>query len=378
MTARLAHLVLCYCLATIVAPAVAVRAYAQAAEEKIDFAKARELMRKRQGGEKLTAEEQAYLERARKAFAAAGGQLGATFTKGEKSGLKPISDMTADDRYQGEDGGLYGGGKNTPPEEHRKAALAELAKIEPLDAQGKPAKEGKIVFLSISMSNATQEFSYFKQIADKDKEKSDKLVIVDGAQGGQAMAEWAPQDGGPWAEALRRIDRAGVSPAQVQVAWIKLANKGPRGGLKEHGGKLHDDTLAVIQNAKQKFPNLRIVYLASRIYGGYANGPLNPEPYAYESGFVARWLIQEQIKGEKPLNYDAARGDVKAPLLLWGPYLWADGTTPRGGDKLTYTRKDLAGDGTHPSQSGREKVANLLLEFVNEDELAKTWFTAKK
>src|SRR5262249_60110349 len=30
-------------------------------------------------------------------------------------GLKPLTEMTAADRYKGEDGGLYGGGRNQPP-----------------------------------------------------------------------------------------------------------------------------------------------------------------------------------------------------------------------------------------------------------------------
>src|SRR5206468_2052364 len=104
-------------------------------------------------------------------------------------------------------------------------------------------------------------------------------------------------------------------------------------------------------------------------------GPLNPEPYAYESAFVCRWLIQDQIKGDPALNYDASRGEVKAPLLLWGAYLWADGTTPRQGDELVWKRDDLASDGTHPSQSGREKVTQLLLDFCKNDSLAKSWFS---
>ena len=89
---------------------------------------------------------------------------------------------------------------------------------------------------------------------------------------------------------------------------------------------------------------------------------MNPEPYAYESAFAVRWLIQDQIAAQQELNFDPSRGTVKAPLLLWGPYLWADGTTPRQPDKLSYKREDLAGDGTHPSTSGREKVAKLLLQ----------------
>lgn len=294
---------------------------------------------------------------------------------GKKSvGFKPLTEMTAQDRYQGEDGGLYGGGKNEPPEAHLAAARKESAKVVPLDAAGKPAKDGKIVLISISMSNATQEFSAFKRIADTDPEKSPLLTIVDCAQGGQAMAEWAPPQARPWDEAERRLTQAGVTPKQVQVAWIKLANKGPSGELAEHGKKLHKDTVAVIHNARTRFPNLRLVYLGSRIYAGYAVGRLNPEPYAYESAFVARALIQQQVKGGDELNYDAERGKVNAPLLLWGPYFWADGTTPRKPDELIWERKDFADDGVHPSDSGRKKVADMLLKFFKSDSLAKPWF----
>jgi hypothetical protein len=38
-----------------------------------------------------------------------------------------------------------------------------------------------------------------------------------------------------------------VTPQQVQVARIELANKAPRGGLVEHGKRLHRDTAAVLK-----------------------------------------------------------------------------------------------------------------------------------
>src|SRR5688572_33336976 len=84
----------------------------------------------------------------------------------ESTGLIPLTEMSAKDQYKGEDGGLYGQGRNSPPESHRKAAQAELAKIRPVDAEGKAAKDGRVVLVSISMSNATQEFSVFKRMAD--------------------------------------------------------------------------------------------------------------------------------------------------------------------------------------------------------------------
>jgi hypothetical protein len=292
----------------------------------------------------------------------------------ESIGLKPLTEMTAEDKYKGEDGGLYGGGKNEPPEVLAAAARKELAKIAPLDAEGRPAKDGKVVLVSISMSNATQEFSRFKQVADKDERKSPLLTIVDCAQGGQAMAEWTAPDARTWTEADRRLAQAGVTGKQVQVAWIKLANKGPKGDLAEHGKKLKEDTLKVLGNARARFPNLRLAFLGSRIYGGWSGGALNPEPYAYEGAFAVRWLILDQLAGKPELNWDAERGAVKVPLLLWGPYLWADGVKPRKADNLVWDRKDLGPDGTHPSDSGRQKVAEMLLAFFKTDANAKGWF----
>lgn len=356
----------------------------------LDPERAKKLRQKHLSGEKLSEEDLAFLKKAHEALgqklppagdpnarpANPGNPAGPTraIYGRDKTGFKPLTEMTADDRYLGQDGGLYGGGKNTPPAAHLAAALAASKAIAPLNRDGKPDPAGKIVLVSISMSNATQEFSMFKQIADADAAKSAKLQIIDCAQGGQAMAEWVSPTAGPWTDAERRITQAQASDQQVQIAWIKLANKGPRGDLDEHGRKLESDTRTVIQNAKAKFPNLKLIYLGSRIFGGYTMSPLNPEPYAYESAFVARWLIQDQIAGNKELNYDPAKGEVKAPVLLWGAYCWGDGLTPRAADKLTWTREDFVGDGTHPSNSGREKVARMLLDFFKTDETAKGWF----
>ncbi len=338
----------------------------QTQNEPVDFEKAKSLFQRQKGGGTLTAEEQAYLQRAMAARRGGSGSAAGQRKPAER--LVPLCDFGAGDRYEGQEGGLYGGSRNTPPDAHRKAAEAELAQIRPLNAEGQPDAAGTIGFVSISMSNATQEFSRFKQVADASLLKSPKVTIVDCAQGGQAMAEWVPADGRPWEVAMQRLAAAKVSPKQVQVAWVKLANKGPTGSLEEHGRKLERDTLTVLQNARAKFPNLRIAYLGSRTYGGYANGNLNPEPYAYESAFPARWLIERQAKG------DAELALTKAPLLLWGPYLWAEGAKGRKSDGLVWERSDFGEDGVHPSETGRQKVADLLLSFLANDPLAKPWF----
>jgi len=294
-------------------------------------------------------------------------------------GVKPLTEL-GNEKYKGETGGLYGNGSNDPPREQQEAAKKAAAKIQPLDAGGKPSPSGKIVLLSVGMSNTTQEFSVFKRLADSDPQKSDKLVIVDGAQGGQASEQWVDPTSETgkrvWGTVDQRLKAADVSPEQVQVVWIKqaLIQQGRFGEFPEHAKKLQSDLTAILQQLKRHFPNLQLAYMSSRIYAGYATTALNPEPYAYEGAFSVRWVIDAQVKGDPKLNCDAARGHVNAPVVLWGPYLWGDGTTPRK-DGLVWTKDDLSDrDGTHPSDSGRQKVAEMLLKFFHSDPYAKGWY----
>lgn len=347
---------------------------APAAEPPIDWQRANQLHQRAQRGEKLSPEDQAYYERAKAARAKGGGQSAPRGQPQWTGHITPLTELgTA--RYKGEDGGLYGGGKNEPPPAHQAAALREAAKVQPLDADGKPAKDGKVVLLSVGMSNTTQSFSRFKSLADRDAAKSPSLVIVDGAQGGQTGMRWADPKTPLWAEVDRRLQRAGVSANQVQVIWMKQAEAGPAnlGEFPRHALVLKTNLVTGLHNLMAKFPNLRLAYLSSRTYGGYATTALNPEPFAFETAFAPRWLIQDQIAGKPELNFDPARGPVRSPLLLWGPYLWADGETPRKADGFLYRKEDFANDGTHPTSSGQEKVAGLLLKFFKSEPTA-SWF----
>lgn len=308
-----------------------------------------------------------------------------TLAAKEKSsvGLKPLTEMTAEDKYKGEDGGLYGGGKNEPPEAHLKAALAESARIIPLDEDGKPSKDGKIVLMSLGMSNTAGVWVTFKEMADRDPQKSPQVVIVNGAVGGAGAQSWSkgPRSG-PWQTFAQRIKEAKVSPKQVQVVWIKHADPMPSPDEKplEYANNLKTWLASIVRTLKAEYPSVKIVYLSSRTYGGYNAAGLrlvNPEPFAYESAFSVRWLIQDQIKGEVSLNHDPKMGNVAAPLLLWGPYFWADGVTPRKSDGLVWQRSDFSNDGVHPTLKGREKAGEQLLRFFKEDAGAKAWFVKK-
>jgi hypothetical protein len=344
----------------------------RAAEEAVDFQKARQIHERAQRGEPVTAEERAYVARAMKLYQERNSPPPpAKWTQH----LTPLTELVTGD-YKGQDGGLYGGGRNEPPKPHLDAALREAAMVRPLDARGKFSEEGRIGLLSVGMSNTTQEFSTFLPLANRDSRKSPRVTLVDGAQGGQTGMRWADAATPLWQELDRRLEAAGITASQVQVVWMKQAEAGPArlGEFPKHAEILRDNLVKSLGNLKAKFPNLRIAYLSSRIYGGYATTPLNPEPYAFETAFAMRWLIQDQIAGKPELNFDAKHGEVKAPILLWGPYLWADGETPRKADGLAYQATDFGQDGTHPSPTGRQKVADQLLRFFTTDPTATVWF----
>lgn len=290
------------------------------------------------------------------------------------TGLVPLTDMGSL-TYMGEDGGLYGGGSNVRPSAHDAAGLALAQAVVARNAMGNPDPNGRYVFISVGMSNTTQEFSQFVPLANTDASKDPALTVVDGAQGGQTASVWANPTANAWTVLDQRLAQAMVTPAQVAVAWVKLANAGPMGAFPTYAQALQANMATVAQNLTDRYPNLKLAYFSSRIYAGYATTALNPEPYSYESGFSVRWLLLDQIGGSAQLNYDPNMGAVQAPWLAWGPYLWADGLNPRC-DGMTYLCTDLQMDGTHPSNTGQQKVAQMLLDFVTTDTTARQWYLA--
>ena len=291
--------------------------------------------------------------------------------------LKPLP-VLGTDEYQGFEGGLYPGGKNERPQEHEAAGLRLAKEIMPRGTDGQPAAEGKVVLLSIGMSNTSQASEGFARHLAGFADKNPALVFVNGAQGGMTAA--AIVDAGNsgrgakyWSTVDERLKQAGVTRAQVQAVWLKQADAGPREGFPAYAKQLQSELAAIARELSQRFPNLKQMYLSSRTYGGFATTPLNPEPYAYESGFSVKWLIEQQLKGEAAVNYDPAHGKVLAPWMSWGPYLWANGAK-KNADGLFYESSDFAPDGTHHSRTGMDKQGRQLLEFFRSDATTKPWF----
>jgi hypothetical protein len=303
----------------------------------------------------------------------------------DTSGLVPLTDLGAG-KYRGFQGGLYPDSSNARPAAHEEAGRALAKTVRPLDADGTPSPDGKVVLLGVGFSNTVQAFQGFMQAASKDGEVNPRLVPVNGAVGGMSAAMIRDPDRGRgetyWQTVDERLKAAGVTRQQVQAAWVKETNPATQqeDGFPRSIRDLEEQLGDIVRILHRRFPNLKLVYLSSRTYGGWAKRrpdgtpPGNSEPFSYESGFAVKWLIGQQLAGEPALNFDPGRGPVRAPWLSWGPYLWANGTTPRR-DGFRFELDDFREDDRmHESPAGQRKVGGLLLHFFKTDPTAAGWF----
>lgn len=301
--------------------------------------------------------------------------------KVDTSKLVPLNELGDNEYQSGFKGGFYPDGKNERPKEHEAAGLKLAEQVQALNTEGKPDPQGKIVMLSVGMSNTSQASQGIAKVLATAKGVNSRFQFVNGAQGGMTAARIQDPLNADGLKYWNTVDdmlrRANSSREQVQIIWIKQADAGPKSGFPAYAKTLEAELEKIVQIFPKRFPNAKMVYLSSRTYGGWATTGLNPEPYAYESAFSVKWLIERQIKGEAGLNYDPKKGNVKAPWLSWGPYLWANGTKKRS-DGFFYEMDDFTpNDRTHLMASAQEKVGRLMVEFLRSDSTTRTWFSAK-
>jgi hypothetical protein len=286
-------------------------------------------------------------------------------------------------------GGLYPGGSAIRPPAWETEALNRAQQVQPLDANGNvDLDNGKIIMISVGMSNSSMAFddpgpnvpwTAFVPRANSDPAKNPQLIIINGAQGTQAADAWEDPNAQPWQVVKDRISNYGaarqdfdLTPEQVQVVWVKQALR-HTGPFPDYAEELQGYLEAIATNLHTHFPNVKLAYFTSRTYA-YVMWKKG-EPDTYEGGFSIRWMIEKQMNGDPALNYQPEQGPVQAPLLLWGPYFWTDGMTPRS-DGLIWTCEE-GGDmwnGIHPEPNGAQKNADQIYAFFKTDPTSTPWY----
>ena len=320
------------------------------------------------------------------------------------SKLPPLVDLNPGQTYNGEEGGLYPGGSNVRPATHDAAGQKIARDIVPLNADGNPDPvNGKIVIMPVSVSNGygawhrgdeSDTSTTFMTRANANPAKNPKLFIAYGFEYQLPGGNGGTGDPGTNSIFYRSLDHAlqqqGVTPRQVQVVWLSMPVSGKSWGTnlppeaRTFPADAQQSKLAwkeIVHAIHARYPNVKIIYSSTKgaMYmtpqdnAEFDGGPI--EPWNHDAAWGVKWVIEDQINGAPDLNYDPARGPVKAPWLSWGPYFWTypDGA-PRHFDGLVWTRADVATDGLHPSLSGLTKYATMLLHQMTTDPTATPWF----
>jgi len=105
------------------------------------------------------------------------------------------------------------------------------------------------------------------------------VIPVNGAVAGQEAGEQAVEGRKYWKIVDERLAAAGVTAEQVGAIWMKEADGAPELPFDEHVDKLEENLASIVKIAKSRFPNLWVVYVSSRSYGGYASTDVSPEPW---------------------------------------------------------------------------------------------------
>lgn len=294
-------------------------------------------------------------------------------------------------------------GSNDPPADHATRALAASALIQPRNLSGTPSPGGKIVALSLGMST-TQNIWWGKKpqtrppmfawTAQHDPEVNQTtLVIRNGARDGQTSDKWNINT--PfWLANYNRVSDSlavwGLSDEQVQVVASLPIVRHPKskvGGVSVSEATLPDpnanafkmvaDLGKIARSIRTRWPNAQLWILAGYMYGGYDLSGVVAEPYSYESSFAVKWVVAAQIEQARTGTIDPLAGDLSpavAPTILFGPYLWADGSTPRN-DTLTWLPTDFE-DGRHPNYNGTVKAVALMMSYFKSSSFTEPWFCA--
>jgi hypothetical protein len=104
----------------------------------------------------------------------------------------PLNDLSGEEylRMDGTPTGAYGGlypqGSNARPPAHEAAGRRIASQVIPLDEAGNPdPQQGRIVMISVGMSNTAMEFLTFREVSQTDPRVNPRLSLANGAQPGQ-------------------------------------------------------------------------------------------------------------------------------------------------------------------------------------------------
>jgi hypothetical protein len=269
--------------------------------------------------------------------------------------------------------------------------------IEPLATDGTAlpaAQGGRIVFLSMGFSNTNGKWCLRGSVDGvtcnswsfmgrwrtngQMRQPVDGLQIFNGTTKGGTTPKWDDPADLEYENIANALAAQGLSPLQVQALYVEIVLPNAFISLPDTNADMYKLVQAAgnqMRAIKVRYPNTRQVYISPRDYAGYSKGMLSREPFAYESAFAVKWLIQAQITQLATGVVDTLAGDLDlsvAPWLTWGPYLWAT-STPRADGLFWLISHFDTKDGVHFSKSGETKASGWMMGWFNASPFSMCW-----
>lgn len=188
--------------------------------------------------------------------------------KDPANGMIPIYDLGVSP-YRGYTGGLYPLGSNRIPASHFAAGMHQGSQLQPLNGDGEPAADGLVGCMSLGYSTAAMTTQYVRFI-HQIKQEWPELLIANAAQAGKDLNAMTAADHAYWQQSISMILEQGLTPEQVQIIWLSTSDatvydlpfpEQPRVQL--------DKYQTCLKLIREYFPNVRIVFVSDRAYGGY-------------------------------------------------------------------------------------------------------------
>lgn len=238
------------------------------------------------------------------------------------------------------------------------AGLEAASRITPRALNGNPAENGKVVFLSVGMSNTSNVWNGFRSAMNQAGTAPSTLKWVDATKGGAGAPQWADPTCDCWTDLDAKLVKQNVSAKQVQAIFLMLVTPHPWQSPSVNAARYAQDVESILNQLEAQFPNLQIVYLAGNYYGGYdTNQDKTPEPHGY-------WENRE-LQG---IQDSHAGVWVSAATSM----LWTDGATPRW-DGLTLLCSDTTDGGVHLNATGKAKMGGWLYDSLMSDPTTLGW-----
>ena len=284
----------------------------------------------------------------------------------DPSALRPFTERAVFmEKYET---GLYPGGKNDMPDPHRRAGDRSAAAIRPLDLDGKPSPDGKILALTVGHSNCNMYFGALqKRLQQNAAQLHPRFELLNAAVGGQQLPEIVQLQGKVWDRQKKLLEAPGCSANQVQVVffhttyhtWKNTTQAAPR-PFPRTMQAMQADMAKVLRHLVGLYPNLRIAYVTADGFRHFTGW----EPHVWQEAFAIKWLVESQIRGEAGTAFEGP--DRALPWLEWGPYIWDNGW---GRDYFT--------DGVHPAPKALDIFVDKYWAHFAADSVSRAWLLSK-